>query len=128
MRAVNVIVVHCSNSDYKHHDNVESIRKWHVDENGWSDIGYHFIITKDGRIHVCRPIHRAGAHTKGHNHNSIGICLTGSKFFSDEQFKSLKLIVDELSVELGLDKNDVYPHRYFNKNKTCPNFDIKTVL
>jgi len=123
MRNINKVVVHCSDSDYPQHDNVETIYKWHVDERGWSDIGYHFVITKDGKINLCRPIPEIGSHCKGHNSNSIGICLTGQKVFSSLQFDALDHLLRQIM--------DVYPevdvctHHHLNDAKTCPNFDLK---
>ena len=125
MRNVNKIIIHCSASDNKNHDNIETIRKWHVQERRWKYIGYHYIITKDGIVHICRPIHKSGAHTRGHNKKSIGICLTGLNEFSKEQFESLKELTNELKREFGIINSNVFPHNHFNKNKTCPNFDIK---
>ena len=58
---------------------VKEIRKWHVDENKWSDIGYHDVIRRNGAIETGRPLEKPGAHAKGHNQNAIGICLVGGK-------------------------------------------------
>ena len=70
----NEIIVHCSaTKEYKDYD-VEDIRKWHK-ERGFKDIGYHFVITRDGIIQRGRPMSQFGAHCRGHNKNSIGICL-----------------------------------------------------
>lgn len=123
-RDINLIIVHCSDSDHLHHDNYESIRKWHVDENGWSDVGYHFLILKSGEVIRCRPLEKKGSHCKGFNKNSIGICLTGKNEFSDAQFKSLKKLTKKLKEEYELNEYDILGHRDFNKNKTCPNFEV----
>jgi N-acetyl-anhydromuramyl-L-alanine amidase AmpD len=61
------------------HQNVQpdTIRKWHL-ARGWSDIGYHYVITQDGRRHLGRrPETTPGAHVGGQNTNKIGICITG---------------------------------------------------
>ena len=100
-RLINLIVLHCSDSDHPHHDNVETIRKWHTErgftgpdgvEGTEDDIGYHFVITKDGTVHAGRPVEAVGAHVHGHNANSIGICLTGKtrSQFTPAQFRSLR--------------------------------------
>ena len=128
MRAVNLIIIHCSDSDIPAHDNIETIRKWHVDENKWSDIGYHFFIDKRGGVHPGRPEDVAGSHTKGHNSRSIGICLSGKKRFTPEQFKSLELLCLKLTQKYNLDKKDILGHRDLNPGKTCPNFDIHTLI
>lgn len=124
MRKVDLIVVHCSDSDHKHHDNLETIRNWHVKENGWSDIGYHYFITKDGLIHPGRPLKTPGAHVAGHNAHSIGICLSGKHEFTKEQMASLEKLCFDLCKTYGLEKSDILGHRDLQPLKTCPNFDI----
>jgi N-acetyl-anhydromuramyl-L-alanine amidase AmpD len=125
---VRKIIVHCSDSDLEHHDNIETIRKWHVEENGWSDIGYHFIILKDGTVKEGRPINKIGAHTKGQNHDSIGICLTGKKDFSIEQKKSATMLLRALCAKYGLANDQIFGHKHFDTSKTCPNFEINQIL
>ena len=56
---------------------VEDVHRWHL-ANGWSGIGYHFFIRKDGSVWRGRPEDTVGAHTKGYNSNSIGICFEGN--------------------------------------------------
>ncbi len=71
------ITIHCSATKPKHDFSVDKLLDLHVNQNGWSDIGYNFYITTDGRLHLCRPLNRSGAHVKGHNTGNIGICLEG---------------------------------------------------
>lgn len=137
-----MVVVHCSSSDNSQDDSVQRIKLLHTGNKktpikwgkydthcrGWSDIGYHYVITKDGEVHSGRPIERAGAHAKGFNKSSIGICLTGDKEFSDEQFKSLKTVIDELILNFGLSIIDIIEHNELNSSKTCPNFDLKSKI
>lgn len=83
MRKITEIFIHCSatkpqwmitsTADQK----AAEIRRWHVEENGWKDIGYHFVIDRSGDVVKGRDIERSGAHARGHNANSIGICLVG---------------------------------------------------
>ena len=126
MRTLDLIVVHCSDSDHAHHDNVETIRGWHVDERGFNDIGYHRVITKDGTAHTGRELETIGAHALGYNLRSVGICLTGKYYFSEKQFKALRIMVNNLK--------QIYPTitRVIGhcdvSDKTCPNFDYKKVL
>lgn len=128
MRKIDFLAIHNSDSDYPWHDNYESIYQWHVVENKWSDVGYHFLILKSGRIIRCRPVEKIGAHVFGYNKNSIGICLTGKTKFSSEQFESLNELVKELIAEFGLEKIDVLGHYELDSNKTCPNFNVKEKL
>ncbi len=128
MRQIRKIIFHCTDSDHEHHDNYESIYKWHVEENGWSDIGYQYIILKSGAVLNARPINKAGAHCHGQNDDSIGICLTGKNDFSEEQFSAARDIARELCHAYGLMNAQIFGHRDFNKGKTCPNFNIEKVL
>ena len=47
-RPVNSVFLHCSASDNPAHDNIATIRKWHVEANKWADVGYHYFISPDG--------------------------------------------------------------------------------
>lgn len=130
MRKITKIIVHCSDSDNPKHDNVETIRQWHS-ERGFTgpdgvrgthdDIGYHIYIDKFGMLRAGRPLGKAGAHTVGHNADSIGVCLGGREEFSPAQFTALEQAVKFLRGWFG--HIPVYPHRKFSKGKTCPNFD-----
>jgi N-acetyl-anhydromuramyl-L-alanine amidase AmpD len=103
--------------------------KYHTHCKGWSDTGYHFVITKDGTVHKARPLSKMGAHARGFNKASIGICLTGDKEFSDEQFESLRALVkDDLIPKHELSIIDVIGHNELNGTKSCPNFDVLDIL
>ena len=124
MRDINQIIIHCSVT--KGDVSADTIRKWHTDR-GWRDIGYHYVIRTDGSIETGRPIKKAGAHTKGHNKDSIGICLAGgfdgtTDDFTDEQFESLLVLVAGLRSIYGA--LSVYGHNDFTNAKTCPNFNV----
>ena len=77
MRKINKLIVHCSATPEHKEFDVEDITEWHVTGNGWSDCGYHYVITLGGEIQEARPERKIGAHCKGHNRNSIGICYIG---------------------------------------------------
>lgn len=121
MRDINRIIVHCSDSNQKVHDNVGVIETWHR-QRGFRAIGYHFVITKDGTIHNGRELSMIGAHTHGENTDSIGICLTGRDRFSNSQFISLGILINRLENQLQK-KLSLYPHRKFSQDKSCPNFE-----
>ena len=76
MREIKRIIIHCSATPEGRDVSAETIREWHL-KRGWSDIGYHYVVDIEGCIHGGRPIDRAGAHVKGHNKDSIGICYVG---------------------------------------------------
>ena len=67
MREINSIVVHCSATPPSSDIVVNEIREWHVKEKNWSDVGYHFVVKRDGTIEDGRPVKRPGAHVKNHN-------------------------------------------------------------
>jgi len=122
------IIIHCSDSDMKSHDNVATIRRWHLNRK-MDDIAYHFLVRSSGETCKGRPINTVGAHCFGHNHQTLGICLSGKNIFSDIQLSSFAILCWELCLEYNLDiMTQVYPHSYFNRYKTCPNFNVKEVL
>jgi hypothetical protein len=75
-RKINEIIVHCSATPEGKDYSVADIRKWHI-QRGFGDIGYHYVIYRDGTVHKGRSIGKIGAHTSGHNSYSIGICYIG---------------------------------------------------
>lgn len=77
MRTINLIVVHCTATKQGENYTVAEIRKWHVEQRKFRDIGYHFLIHLNGTVEKGRPIEQAGAHAKGFNNNSIGVCYVG---------------------------------------------------
>lgn len=123
MRKIDTIVIHCSASDHHSHDDVSVMRKWHLDK-GWSDVGYHYFIKKDGTLQAGRDERKPGAHAKGFNATSIGICLHGleEKNFTEDQFKTCAALINVL-----VDKYDIktiIPHNFVNKHKSCPVFNV----
>lgn len=126
-RKVNKVFIHCSASDHAHHDNIETIRRWHVKENAWSDIGYHYVITKSGAVFLGRSLEKQPAAQRGHNKGSIAICLTGLDHFSDKQKNALYNLCYEIDKQYG-GHITFHGHREVDSNKTCPNFEYKTVL
>jgi N-acetylmuramoyl-L-alanine amidase len=122
MRKITKHIVHCSDSPT---GDVKAIRGWHK-ERGWDDVGYHFIIRRDGEIEVGRTLDVVGAHVAGHNTDSIGTCLIGRETFMPVQMDALRRIHGMLQrVFPGI---SVHGHREFNPGKTCPNFDVHAVL
>lgn len=128
MRTIDKIIVHCSATKDGEYYDVDDIRRWHVEGNGWSDVGYHFIVLVDGRIQLGRPLEKMGSHCKGQNRTSIGICyiggLDGMSNYRDtrtyEQCESLEVLIATL-VRMFPD-SDVFGHNNFS-SKACPCFD-----
>lgn len=131
MRKITRIIVHCSDSDNPAHDNIEIINQWHK-ERGFTKVGYHFVILRDGTIEAGRRLDEVGAHCKGHNHDSIGVCLIGRSGFTPSQYISLGMLKQRLEYCLlnkipftkGYINNlQFFKHTQFDSGKTCPNFD-----
>jgi len=128
MRLVKEIIIHCSATREGQQVTVDTIRDWHLDK-GWNDIGYHFYIDLDGTINKGRDIDKMGAHCKGHNRNSIGICYCGGvetdvktpkDTRTQEQKDSLLHVLKTLkAIYPGA---VIYSHSEF-ANKACPSFD-----
>ena len=75
-RVINEIIVHCTATPEGQDVTVNSIRQGHL-RRGFSDIGYHYVIYRDGSIHDGRNVNISGAHCTGHNPHSIGVCYVG---------------------------------------------------
>lgn len=110
----------------------EEIRAWHVDERGWSDIGYHYVIRRNGRIELGRDLGDVGAHVRGYNSVSVGICLVGGIDETGEPednfTPSQKQAMDSLVAVLGRIYGpliEVAGHCDLDPNKDCPCFDVK---
>lgn len=126
------IFVHCSATKPTMDVGAREIRQWHK-EKGWLDIGYHFVIRRDGTIEEGRDIDAVGSHVQNHNSNSVGVCLVGGvdasgKFaanFTPAQMHSLRTLLDDLTVKYpGANiraHHDVAP-------KACPSFDLQRWL
>jgi len=76
-RTIDEIIVHCTATPEGKDFTVQQIRDWHVKGNGWRDIGYHFVVYRNGDVMPGRPIAQPGAHCAGHNAHSIGVCYVG---------------------------------------------------
>lgn len=130
MRKITLIIVHCSATKPGHDIGAAEIRRWHTRDNGWDDIGYHYVIRRDGKVESGRPLERAGAHTYGNNADSIGICLAGGisatgkaeSNYTPEQWTALARLVSELVGSFP--GAGVFGHRDFAR-KDCPCFDAK---
>lgn len=123
MRKINKHIVHCSDTLG---GDVRAFRRYHVEERGWRDVGYHFIILPDGEIEVGRMLDEVGAHCRGENRDSIGTVLVGKKEFTGMQFKALRRL--HASLEKLFPGLEFFGHRDFNKAKTCPNFEVRDIL
>lgn len=76
MRSISLIVLHCSATRTTQNYSFRQCKADHM-KLGYKTIGYHYYITRDGQVHEGRPLWQVGAHCKGHNQHSIGICYEG---------------------------------------------------
>lgn len=120
------IVIHHSFTKDSSTKSWDAIKRYHIEEMGWSDIGYHCGIEDiDGVLTVLqgRPIEQSGAHTKDFN-QSVGICLVGN--YDDEvpSKERIELLVDTTLGYLEqfpfLTPSNVFPHNHFASYKSCP--------
>jgi len=131
MRDLKRIILHCAATREGQDFSVDTIREWHVNGRGWSDIGYHWVIRLDGSIEVGRPLEKSGAHTKGHNKDSVGVCYIGGcdadgkpkDTMNPEQEKAWRMIVLSLRTLYG-NHITIHGHNEF-ANKACPSFTVK---
>ena len=130
MRDINKIILHCSATREGQDISTETIRGWHVNERGWSDIGYHFVVLLDGTVDKARPVERQGAHVRGHNKGSIGICYIGGcdsdmnpkDTRTDLQKESLTELISYLMD--SYEDATLHGHNEFS-SKACPSFNVK---
>lgn len=134
-RIINEIIVHCSATREGFDYTVSDITKWHK-QRGFSTIGYHYVIYRDGSINTGRDINISGAHCEGHNSHSVGICYIGGlenslnpKTGKYDIPKDTRTAAQKASLlKLLLQLRSLYPsakirgHRDF-ANKACPSFD-----
>lgn len=130
-RRINLIVVHCTATEEGKDYSVEWIRKVHKNK-GYADIGYHYVIYRDGSLHLGRNVDYIGAHAKNHNANSIGVVYIGGcpkgdthknkDTRTDAQKKTMLALLKKL--------RSLYPYASIVGHKDvnatgCPSFDAK---
>ena len=129
MRHLDKIILHCSATREGQHITVETIRQWHL-KRGWRDIGYHYVIYIDGSVHEGRPIEQVGAHTKGQNTGSIGICYVGGV---EKDGKTPKDTLNELQETAMVNLIKALREEYWDMTlhghneyaaKACPSFKV----
>ena len=143
MRQIDEVIIHCSATKpgwlfgATTTEKVAEIRRWHTDPRpigrGWSDIGYHYLIDREGTVARGRPVERVGAHVKGHNTGTIGVCLIGAHgaaatdsfedHFTQDQREAMHRLVKNLQDRFGALK--ISGHNEY-ANKGCPGFQVAT--
>ena len=127
-RNINLIIVHCSATAEGKDFTVKDIRNWNL-KRGFNDIGYHYVIYRDGSVNKGRDESVIGAHCAGKNSNSIGVCYIGglasdNKTPKDTRTEAQKKALLKLLKELKekYPKASIHGHRDY-ANKACPSFD-----
>lgn len=132
MRKIDKIIIHCSATPEGRDVSTETIRQWHL-QRGWSDIGYHYVIELDGKVVPGRPIERIGAHCKGENTGSIGVCYVGGVDAEmkpkDTRTEAQRAALHGLLFDLtdNFPKATIHGHNEFS-SKACPSFNVQTEL
>jgi len=124
MRKINKVIIHCTahpTADYL------DVLNWHTlpkpKGNGWDDTGYHSFIYNNGETTLGRPIQIQGAHCKGYNGDSLGVCLQGLDKFSFVQLETLRMQIYAWEVMVGHRLN-IHAHYELNyTRKSCPNIN-----
>ena len=135
---VTEIILHCADTrpdwmtGWPIAEKVAEIRRWHVQERGWRDIGYHWIVDRDGAVASGRRETEIGAHVEGHNRGTIGICLLGGygakaddpfeKNFTSAQAAAVKRLIDEIKGRTTIRK--ISGHNDYAA-KACPGFRVR---
>lgn len=138
MRPISGIIIHCTATrpawwqSRSTAQKVAEIKRWHVEDRGWSDIGYHYLIDRNGKVAEGRPLSRTGAHVRGHNKGTIGISLFGGHGSSEtDQFQDNFTAEQEAAlVGLILKLKKDYPAATISGHnqyaaKACPGFNAK---
>ena len=130
-KSTTMIIIHCSATREGQDIKAKTIKQWHL-QRGFSDIGYHYIIDLDGTIEKGREEDLVGAHCKGHNATSIGICYVGGcdknmkpkDTRTSEQKRSMLSLVRKLVNKYKIPVTQIWAHHDFDKHKACPSFDV----
>lgn len=129
-RYIDEIINHCAATPEGKNFTVADIRAWHK-ARGWSDVGYHYIIYRDGRVMLGRPIGQIGAHVAGHNTGTIGVCYIGGvsrdgktakDTRTEAQKRSMLWLNRQLAKKFNVQK--ITGHNQYAA-KACPSFDVR---
>lgn len=133
MREITHIIIHCAATPPSMDVGADEINQWHLDR-GWSGIGYHGVFRRNGQFERGRPMHIAGAHARGFNANSIGLCLIGGvdedgkaeDNFTAVQKRRAKQYVEVLQALYDVPDENIIGHRDLpGVTKDCPSFDVQ---
>jgi len=124
-RKVTKIYIHCSASDNPEHDDIKVITRWHLARR-FKWVGYHYFITSQGEVQKGRDLEKMPAAQKGHNKDSIAICVSGLSSFTEKSLFALKQLC--LDIDDEYDSQVTFHGHCEVSAKRCPVFDYKAVL
>lgn len=151
-RRIDTLVIHCAATPNGRWTSVLDIDHWHAEAGfrrtpstpeqrdcnpGLPHIGYHWVIYTNGGLATGRHVSEAGAHARGLNASSLGICLIGTDSFSLVQWSQLRQQVEYLCKKFGIPLEpataDTYwrgvcGHRDTGAKKLCPGFSVSDWL
>ena len=127
MRHIDTIIVHHSDSPQGRGDDASVIHRWHTEGGVYDGIAYHAVILEDGTIQAGRPDYWTGAHARGNNDNSLGVCLIGKDEFTYEQFDALYYYLEDKIATYDILVDNIIPHSAVS-DKNCPGFDLEEFL
>jgi N-acetylmuramoyl-L-alanine amidase len=125
MKVIKIIIHHSLTKDQTVND-WKAIRRYHIETNGWNDIGYHYGIENVGGkivIQKGRVENVVGAHCKGMNDKSIGVCVVGNYDLAEPAEWALKVLTGlctDICKRYGLMPEDIETHHKYASYKTCP--------
>ena len=134
MRTITLIIIHCSATPEGKSLSFEECRRDHIAHRHFRDIGYHYYITRDGKTHKGRPVEKPGAHCRGHNSHSIGICYEGGldargqpkDTRTEAQKRSMAALLGELKKRFP--RALTVGHHDLNPEKACPCYNPQSVI
>lgn len=129
MRDIKKIIVHSAATPGEMDIGASEIDAWHK-QRGFDCIGYHYVIRRDGKLEKGRDIGIAGAHCRGHNFSSIGVCLVGGvdadknpcDNFTSKQKRTLTQLLNFLTLTFEC---EALGHRDISSSTACPSFDVR---
>jgi N-acetylmuramoyl-L-alanine amidase len=123
-RKIKRVILHCTDTpDSGDRFGVDDIDAWHR-ARGMQQVGYHWVVRRPGVIEKGRNESLQGAHCKGHNADSIGICYLGKKYPTTEQIRSLLFLYQTLKKRYQISFENWFGHNEFNESKMCPGINI----
>ena len=132
--SIDRIVVHQTDTEDQGQFSAYAIANYHVNTNDWAGIGYHYLITDDGKIYQTNRDDLTTYHASGWNSRSIGIAITGNHvigsnsenydIISKKKYNALVFLLAKLSNKYNLKTDDIVGHTETGSPKSCPNLNL----